>query len=73
MLAVQLAAALDGPHEELEGGLRSIAVPIRSRSGPVVAAINLAFPWSPAPMSELADQFRPLLQGTARQISSLMI
>ena len=59
--------------EELDSGLRSIAVPIRSRSGPVVAAINLAFPWSPVAMSELADQFGPLLQGTARQISSLVI
>jgi IclR family pca regulon transcriptional regulator len=59
--------------EELDSGLRSIAVPVRSRSGPVVAAINLAFPWSPVAMSELADQFGPLLQGTARQISSLVI
>ena len=47
--------------EELDSGLRSIAVPIRSRAGPVVAAINLAFPWSPAAMSELTDQFGPLL------------
>ena len=59
--------------EELDSGLRSIAVPIRSRAGLVVAAINLAFPWSPVAMSELADQFGPLLQGTARQISSLVI
>jgi IclR family pca regulon transcriptional regulator len=59
--------------EELDSGLRSIAVPIRSRSGLVVAAINLAFPWSPVAMSELADHFGPLLQGTARQISSLVI
>jgi IclR family transcriptional regulator, pca regulon regulatory protein len=59
--------------EELDSGLRSIAVPVRSRSGPVVAAINLAFPWSPVAMSELADHFGPLLQGTARQISSLVI
>jgi IclR family transcriptional regulator, pca regulon regulatory protein len=59
--------------EELDSGLRSIAVPVRSRSGPVVAAVNLAFPWSPVAMSELAEQFGPLLQGTARQISSLVI
>jgi IclR family pca regulon transcriptional regulator len=59
--------------EELDSGLRSIAVPIRSRAGAVVAAINLAFPWSPVAMSELADQFGPLLQATARQISSLVI
>jgi IclR family pca regulon transcriptional regulator len=59
--------------EELDSGLRSIAAPVRSRSGPVVAAVNLAFPWSPVAMSELADQFGPLLLGTARQVSSLVI
>lgn len=42
--------------EELESGLRSIAAPIRSRSGVVVAAINLAIPWSPVAMSELTDR-----------------
>jgi IclR family pca regulon transcriptional regulator len=59
--------------EELETGLRSIAVPVRSRCGTVVAAINLAIPWSPTAMSELADQFGPVLQATARQISPLVI
>lgn len=59
--------------EELESGLRSIAVPIRSRSGAVVAAINLAIPWSPVTMTELAEQFGPALQATARQISALAI
>jgi IclR family transcriptional regulator, pca regulon regulatory protein len=59
--------------EELEGGLRSIAVPIKSRCGEVVAAINLAIPWSPVAMSELIDQFAPDLQATGRQISSLVI
>lgn len=59
--------------EELETGLRSIAVPIRSRSGEVVASINLAMPWSPVVISELIDQFGPVLQATARQISSLVI
>ena len=48
-------------------------MPVRSRAGTVVAAVNLAFPWSPAAMSELTDQFGPLLQATARQISSLVI
>lgn len=59
--------------EELESGLRSIAVPVRCRAGTVVAAVNLAIPWSPGPMSELADQFGPVLQATARQISPLLI
>jgi IclR family pca regulon transcriptional regulator len=59
--------------EELETGLRSIAVPVRSRGGDVVAAINLVILWSPAPTAELVDQFGPALQTTARQISSLVI
>lgn len=59
--------------EELESGLRAIAAPIRSRAGAVVAAVNLAIPWSPVAMSELADQFGPVLQATARQISLLVI
>jgi IclR family transcriptional regulator, pca regulon regulatory protein len=59
--------------EELDSGLRSIAVPVRSRSGEVVAAINLSIPWSPVAISELTDHFGPTLQATARQISSLVI
>ena len=59
--------------EELESGLRSIAVPIRSRAGAVVAAINLAIPWSPVAMTDLADQFGPVLLATARQISALVL
>ena len=59
--------------EELESGLRSIATPIRSRSGVVVAAINLAIPWSPVAMSELTDHYGPMLLSTARQISALAI
>jgi IclR family transcriptional regulator, pca regulon regulatory protein len=59
--------------EELDSGLRSLAVPVRSRAGAVVAAINLALPWSPVPVTELADQLGPALQTTARQISALVI
>ena len=59
--------------EELESALRSIAVPIRSRTGEVVAAVNVAIPWSPAPMSELVGQLGPTLQATARQIGSWVI
>jgi IclR family transcriptional regulator, pca regulon regulatory protein len=33
--------------EELESALRSIAAPVRSRSGEVVATVNVAIPWSP--------------------------
>ena len=59
--------------EELESALRSIAVPVRSRSGQVVAAVNIAIPWSPEAITELASQHGPLLQDTARQIAARVI
>ena len=55
--------------EELDSALRSIAAPIRSRSGEVVAAVNVAIPWSPVAMSELVGQLGPAIQATARQIT----
>jgi len=59
--------------EELDNGLRSIAVPVRSRYGEVVAAINVSIPWSPVAMSELVSQLGPILQRTAQQITSRVI
>jgi IclR family transcriptional regulator, pca regulon regulatory protein len=59
--------------EELESSLRSIAVPVRSRSGEVVAAINVAIPWSPVAITELASQFAPALKSTASQIAARVI
>jgi IclR family transcriptional regulator, pca regulon regulatory protein len=59
--------------EELESALRSIAAPIRVRSGKVVAAVNVAIPWSPAAMSELVTQLGPAIQATAQQIASRLI
>jgi IclR family pca regulon transcriptional regulator len=54
--------------EELESALQSIAVPVRSRSGEVVAAINVAIPWSPVEITELASKFGPVLKTTASHI-----
>jgi IclR family transcriptional regulator, pca regulon regulatory protein len=59
--------------EELENALRSIAAPVCSRAGEVVAAINVAIPWSPAPMSELVSQLGPTLRATAKEISARLI
>jgi IclR family transcriptional regulator, pca regulon regulatory protein len=59
--------------EELESALRSIAAPVRSRSGEVVAAVNVSIPWSPAAMSELVTRLGPTLQATARQIAAQVI
>jgi IclR family pca regulon transcriptional regulator len=59
--------------EELESALRSIAAPVRSRSGEVVAAVNVAIPWSPAAMSELVSRLGPSVVATADTIAAQVI
>jgi IclR family pca regulon transcriptional regulator len=53
--------------QELEEGLRSIAVPIRERSGRVTAAINISSHASRTPVeSARRDLLPPLLAAAAR-------
>jgi IclR family transcriptional regulator, pca regulon regulatory protein len=59
--------------EELESALRSIAAPVRARSGEVVAAINVAIPWSPVTMTELVNRLGPIVQATASEIAARVI
>jgi len=59
--------------EELESALRSIAAPVRARSGQVVAAVNVAIPWSPVAISDLVTQLGPTIQATAKQIAARVI
>lgn len=58
-------AAVD---QELEAGVRSVAVPIRDGSGRVVAAINASAHAARVPMRTLEKQFLPKLIQAARQI-----
>jgi IclR family transcriptional regulator, pca regulon regulatory protein len=60
-------------NEELESALRSIAAPVRSRSGEVVAAVNVAIPWSPTAMSELVSRLGPTVQAAANEIAAQVI
>ena len=60
-------AAVD---QELEAGVRSIAVPIRDGSRKVVAAINASAHAARVPMRTLEKQFLPRLLDCARQIDS---
>jgi IclR family pca regulon transcriptional regulator len=60
-------AAVD---QELEAGVRSIAVPIRDGSHKVVAAINASAHAARVPMRTLEKQFLPRLLDCARQIDS---
>ncbi len=56
--------------QELEAGVRSIAVPIRDNSRKVVAAINASAHAARVPMRRLEKQFLPRLQEAAGQIDS---
>ena len=55
--------------EELEDGVRSLAVPIRDRSGRVVAALNVGTQVGRVPLKQLRGEFLPLLLGAAAEIS----
>jgi IclR family transcriptional regulator, pca regulon regulatory protein len=56
--------------QELEEGLRSVAVPIRDASGRVVAAVNVAVNASRRSLDDVAADVVPLLLDTARQIEA---
>lgn len=53
--------------EELEVGLRSVSAPIRSRSGEIIAALNVCGPSARVTEEEVRTRFLPeLLEATAR-------
>ncbi len=59
--------------EELDSGLRSIAAPVRARSGEVVAAVVLAAPWSPVTTTELASRLGPTVRAAADEIAARVV
>jgi len=58
--------------EELERGLRSIAVPIVSRSGHNVGAINLSALSNRTTQKEMRERFLPELRTVAEEISATL-
>ncbi|WP_024588604.1 IclR family transcriptional regulator C-terminal domain-containing protein [Aliihoeflea sp. 2WW] len=59
--------------QELEIGLRSIAVPIRDRTGAIVAAINVSTQSARMPLSEMEREFLPLLKTAANSIEDFFV
>jgi IclR family transcriptional regulator, pca regulon regulatory protein len=59
--------------EELERGLRAIAVPIVDRAQQAVAALNLSTHSTRTTRNEMRDRFLPTLRAAAGQISALVI
>ena len=58
--------------QELEIGLLSIAIPLRTRSGKVVGAINVGCPTVRKKPDDMRRKILPRLQDTARQISEAL-
>ncbi|WP_344523269.1 IclR family transcriptional regulator domain-containing protein, partial [Streptomyces rectiviolaceus] len=56
--------------EELEEGLRSVAVPLKDAEGRVVAALNVAQHAGTAPLGETIDALLPVLRETAAAIET---
>ena len=59
--------------EELERGLRSIAVPIVDRNGQAVAALNLSTHSTRTTRNEMRDRFLPRLRAVAAEISASVV
>jgi len=58
--------------QELEIGLRSIAVPVLDRDGRSVAAINVGTQSSRVPVSEMESRFLPPLRAAAHELALLL-
>lgn len=58
--------------QELEIGLRSIAVPLRDSSGTVVAALNASTHAQRVSIQEMQTRFLPALRATAQELSLLL-
>jgi IclR family pca regulon transcriptional regulator len=71
-LAKIRASGISVNNEELAYGLRSIAAPIHTYSGEVLAALNLAIHRTMGTMDELIARFGPAVTQTANDISRSM-
>lgn len=58
--------------QELELGLRSLAVPVFAGGGKAVAAINIGTQAARTPKSELSQRFLPVLRKAAKNVSACL-
>lgn len=59
--------------EELELGLRSVAVPVRSRQGRVLAAMNIGVHAARVSAQECVERLLPVLQQNAESFAQLLV
>ena len=72
LLASIRAAGYAIIEEELEVGLRSIAVPVRGASGNVVAALNIGAQAARVTRAQMEQEFLPLLLKGSRELAALL-
>lgn len=58
--------------EEVERGLRAVAVPVFDHAGKIVASMSLSAPSSRASVTQLTEKFVPALQRTAATLSRMI-
>jgi IclR family pca regulon transcriptional regulator len=58
--------------EELELGLRSLAVPLKTRQGEVIAAMNVGVHAARVPLAEMVERFLPVLTENARVLGQVL-
>lgn len=58
--------------QEVEMGLRSLAVPLTNTRGQVIAALNVGLAAGPEPMADIAARLVPDLQAVAAQLRGLL-
>jgi IclR family pca regulon transcriptional regulator len=59
--------------QELEVGLRSIAVPVRDARGSVVAAMNVSTHAARVSLDEMRRRFLPVLSDSARHLGAVLV
>ena len=59
--------------QELEIGLRALAVPVRAAGGKVVAAMNIGTQASRVTLADLKSRILPPLQDAARELSQMLL
>ena len=59
--------------QEVEIGLRSIAVPLKSVRGQTVAALNVGLAASVASMDDLVERYLPALLSVQRELARMLV
>lgn len=59
--------------QEVEIGLRSIAVPLKTMRGQTVAALNVGLAASVASMEDLVERYLPALLSVQRELARMLV